>query len=71
MAATAGIENLGDLAKDIGEVEFKHTLVAVDEDKLPLVFRGHSSNPSDARSTSTTPGSSSSTTRAAWCFARA
>ena len=40
MAATAGIENLGDLAKDIGEVEFKHTLVAVDEDKLSLVFRG-------------------------------
>ena len=40
MAATAGIENVGDLAKDIGEVEFKHTLVAVDEDKVPLVFRG-------------------------------
>src|SRR5918994_314241 len=38
MAAPAGIENLGDLAKDIGAVEFKHTLVAVDEDKLPLVF---------------------------------
>ena len=38
MAATAGIENLGDLAKDIGEVEFKHTLVAIDEAKVPLVF---------------------------------
>jgi hypothetical protein len=40
MAATAGIENLGDLAEDIGEVEFKHTLVAVDEGKVPVVFRG-------------------------------
>jgi hypothetical protein len=39
MAATAGIENLDHLPKDIGEVEFKHTLVAGDEDKVPLIFR--------------------------------
>ena len=40
MPATAGTENLGDLAKDIGEVEFKHTLVRADEDRVPVVFPG-------------------------------
>lgn len=39
MAATAGSQDLDDLAKDIGEVEFKHTLVALDEDKVPAIFR--------------------------------
>jgi hypothetical protein len=39
VAATAGIENLGDLPKDIGEVESKHTSVAGDVDKVPHVFR--------------------------------
>jgi hypothetical protein len=40
MAATAGFEDLGDLPKEITAVEFKHTLVAGDEDKLPRVFDG-------------------------------
>ena len=40
MTAPAGIGNLDDLAKDIGEVEFKHTLMVVDDAKLPVVFRG-------------------------------
>ena len=39
MAATADFEDLGDLPKDIKEVEFKHTLVAADEDKVPGIFR--------------------------------
>ena len=39
MAATTGIGKLSEIAKDIGEVEFKHTLVAGDEDKLPRLFR--------------------------------
>jgi hypothetical protein len=39
MAATAGIGDLGDLPKDIGEVEFKYTLAAGDVDKVPGVFR--------------------------------
>ena len=38
MAATAGSQHLDDLAKDIGEVEFKHTLVAPDEGKVPAFF---------------------------------
>ena len=40
MTATAGIANLSDLAKDIGDVEFKHTLGAGDDGRVPPVFRG-------------------------------
>jgi hypothetical protein len=38
MAAPAGFENLDDLPDDIGEVEFKHTAAAGDEDKVPEIF---------------------------------
>ena len=38
MAVRAGTEQLGKLAKDIGEVEFKHTLESADEHRVPLLF---------------------------------
>src|SRR3954453_7784853 len=39
MAAIAGTQAVGHLAKDIGEVEFKHTLLATDEATVPPIFR--------------------------------